>query len=644
MKPSIVMFGLLLCLTLSAIPVFSQPAGSGVTPDELIREGWVQVVPGVLQRSQGGHKVETFAFGREGFVWVEGQLQAQLEILLEELRVRPRASLTVTIKKHEQQIRKVQQHIQRLNKSLSAGTAAVTACNEIYTAHANARSPVSAPGVRADADASFSNTCGFPGDTYAYTYAAGNLNGTTSTQTQSDLDTGANVSSLSAASADGTTACQSFAYASVTSVDLGINYSVSDDISLCGVPAAASRSRCLVGDTPAATLLLPYFEVDVNNAIGINTLFSVNNASERAVLAHVVVYSDLSVPVLDFNVYLTGYDVQSISLRDILVGGTLPRTASSGQDPQNTISPQGSFSQDINFANCTGQLPPPPLPASFVDHLRRSLTGQSSPILGNLCAGRNLGDNIARGYVTVDTVNNCTLRLPTDPGYFTTDITDQNVLWGDYYYVNPGENFAQGETLVHIEADATNPEFSTPGSYTFYGRYVNWTARDHRKPLATNFALRYVNGGAFSGGAYLIVWRDSKVTQNAFTCPALAGSRPPWFPLGQEAVVIFDEQETPYIPQSVPSSPASVGSFIPFPGEAQRISVNSSNFPVPFNFGWLLLNLNTTVAAAGSNPPEDPRAAQAWVTVTSASQGRFSVGLDAIQLDSACSANHSLFP
>ena len=78
-----------------------------------------------------------------------------------------------------------------------------------------------------------------------------------------------------------------------------------------------------------------------------------------------MVWSDLSVPVLDFNVYLTGYDVQTINLRDILVNGILPRTASAGQDPTDTISPKGAFSQDINFASCTGLLPPPTLPAEL---------------------------------------------------------------------------------------------------------------------------------------------------------------------------------------------------------------------------------------------------------------------------------------
>ena len=411
-----------------------------------------------------------------------------------------------------------------------------------------------------------------------------------------------------------------------------------------GLSGAASAAICDNDVVPAATLLLPYFEVDLDSTNGINTLFSVNNASATAVLAHVVVWSDLSVPVLDFNIYLTGYDVQTMSVRDI-IAGTLPRTASAGQDPTDAISPHGLFSQDINFASCTGLLPAPQLPAFFVQHLEQSLTGQSSSFLGNRCAGRDLGDNIARGYITVDTVNNCTLRFPGDPGYFgpggTGDATNQNVLWGDFFYVNPGENFAQGDPLVHIEASATNPETSVAGEYTFYGRYVAWSAADNREPLATNFGVRYVNGGTFTGGTDLIVWRDSKVAQTAFTCPAVAGVRPAWFPLGQESIVIFDEEETPETPETFPVSPQPpTGSLTPFPAEAQRTAVGGADLPVPFDFGWLYLNLNTTVVAAGNNPPEDPAAAQAWVIATMDAQGRFSVGFDAVRLDSACNALH----
>jgi hypothetical protein len=396
---------------------------------------------------------------------------------------------------------------------------------------------------------------------------------------------------------------------------------------------------CTIDAVPAATLLLPYFEVDLNNPNGLTTLFSINNASATAILTHVVLYSDLSVPVLDFNVYLTGYDVQTINLRDILVNGILPQTASAGQDPNDTISKKGPKSQDINFASCTGQLPPPALPANFLQHLQLSLTGKGSPLFGGLCSGRNLNDNIARGYVTVDTVNNCTLRLPSDPAYFANDITFQNVLWGDYFYVNSGQNFADGDTLVHVEASLTDPATTTAGRYTFYGRYVAWNASDHREPLGTTYAGRYVNGGDFTGGTSYIVWRDSKTSQNAFTCPATTG-RPSWFPLGQEGIDIFDEMEQVNTPQTFPFSPQPPQQgIIPFPAEAQRTLINGPDFPVPFNFGWLYLDLNTTITG-NPNPPFDPAAAQAWVTIVMDANGRFSVGFSAIQLDSACAPNH----
>jgi hypothetical protein len=397
---------------------------------------------------------------------------------------------------------------------------------------------------------------------------------------------------------------------------------------------------------PAATLLLPYFEQDLSNSRGPTTLFTVNNASNQAVLAHISIWSDLSVPVLDFNIYLTGYDMQTFNLRDMLVNGLLPQTASAGQDPNDTISPKGAFSQDVNFASCTGLLPTPPLPASFIQHLQLSLTGKPSPILGNNCAGRDLGDNIARGYITVDAVQNCTLRFPGDLGYFlaggTGDATDQNVLWGDYVYVNQSAGTAEGNPLVHIVADAADPETTTPGQYTFYGRYVGWSAADNRRPLATNFAAPYINGGPSAGSTSLIVWRDSKVNQSAFACPATPSVRPSWYFLGQEGTRIFDEQEHVQVPASFPVSPQPPGGFDPFPAEAQRVAVGGPLFPVPFNSGWIDLDLNTTVLPAGAVPPADPAAAQGWVAVKMSAGGTFTVGYDATQLDNAAHAIHSV--
>jgi hypothetical protein len=407
-----------------------------------------------------------------------------------------------------------------------------------------------------------------------------------------------------------------------------------------------------VDAVPAATLLLPYFEVDPDGteATGVTTLLSINNASATATLAHLTVWSDLAVPVMAFNIYLTGYDAQTIDLQRLL-GGALPQTASVGQDPMDTVSPQGDFSQDINFASCSGQLPAPPsLEPAFVAHVRASLSGQFSELLGG-CAGRNLNDGRLRGYVTVDTVNNCTLQLPSDPGYFVSggfgSATNQNVLWGDYVRIDKATRKVHAENLVHIEADPLNPETSVPGEYTFYGRLVAYTAADNREPLATTFAAKYFNasGTAFPQRTTLVAWRDPKVVQPPFACGAT--NQPPWFPLGQTQIVVFDEQENPELPPTSPVSPQPPGTvLLPFPGAAQRVQVGGPDFPVGFASGWLFLNLNTTVTAAGANPPENPTAAQAWISVVQEDadtgaygvRGRTSAGYSAIALDSATNA------
>jgi len=435
----------------------------------------------------------------------------------------------------------------------------------------------------------------------------------------------------------------------MTRVAIGLVLAV---LLLAAAPAMAVI--CTIDAVPAATLLLPYFEVDLSNPNGLTTLFSINNASATAVLAHVVIRSDLSVEVLDFNVYLTGYDVQTINLRDIIVNGNLPQTASAGQDPTDTISPKGSLSQDINFASCTGQLPPPPLDALSIVYLQEALTGGSSAISNTLCsgppccAGQALGDNIARGYITVDTVNNCTLQPQDAPSYFaaggTGSATNQNVLWGDWFIINSSQNFAEGSDLVHIEASATNPATSTSGRYTFYGRLEHppFTAIDNREPLATTFATRYLNGGPFSAGTSLLCWRDSKTDQQFFTCPAGSGN-PSWFPLNQEAVLVFDEQEHIQTVAGCSHSPCNTPSVTPCPAETQRVQVGGAIFPVPFAFGWLYMDMNFGPTVGQVAGLTDPAAMQNWVIATYTSNGHFSVGVDAFQLDSACAAVH-FFP
>jgi hypothetical protein len=413
---------------------------------------------------------------------------------------------------------------------------------------------------------------------------------------------------------------------------------------LAGAIPAAART-CAADPVPGATLLLPYFEVDLDDPNGLTTLFSIDNASAAAVVAHVVVWSDLAVPVFNFDVYLTGYDVQSLNLRDLLAHGGLPQTASNSQDPSDIISPKGPYSQDLSLPSCAGKLPPPPMSAAELAHVQAALTGRASSLAGGLCLGRYLGDRVARGYVTVDTVGGCTARVPGDPGYFADathsgDAIDQNVLWGTWYIVNAAHNYAQGGPLAALEASASDPETSTSGRYTFYGRYVGWSAADHREPLATQFAAQYAVGATFGGAADFIVWRDPKVAQGPFDC----ATPPAWYPLSQEDVVLFDEEEHPQALQVLPvDPPPPPPPLLAFAAATQRARVGGVDLPVPYSFGWMDLDLNTTVPGVAA-PPFDTAAAQAWVMAVQSADGRYATGALAFQLDSACHPDHLYLP
>jgi len=410
--------------------------------------------------------------------------------------------------------------------------------------------------------------------------------------------------------------------------------------------AGGRAELCTIDAVPAATLLLPYFEVDLADPSGVDTFFSVNNALEESVLTHVVVWTDMSVEALDFNIYLTGYDVQTVGLGLILRDGILPRTATA-----NSVSPRGAYSgPHPSYGACAGILPypSPALDADFLAHLQSILTGGPSAIYGGRCGGFDHGDNVARGYVTVDVVADCTLLTPCDLGYFVIDdglALDElvgawdNALWGDWYLIDYTDNFAQGDTLVHLEALA--PAFGSSGPtpvppgfgvWTFWGRCAVGLAPgeqllDLREPLPSTFAAAFFLNESFSGGTDFLVWRDSIFDvaageEEGFGC----ASGPSWYPLRQRQVIFFDEDENPNEICTLSPCPEEEAFF---PLETQRVVV--ADLEVAPQCGWAYLNLNQPAPGG-----EEVLAGQAWVTLVQSAEGRYSAGLAAIQLDSVC--------
>lgn len=385
-------------------------------------------------------------------------------------------------------------------------------------------------------------------------------------------------------------------------------------VSVANGPGFAAPSN-----RPAATLLLPYFEVDpIGNfpSVGggaLNTLVTLTNVNFTGILTKVTVWTDYGIPTLAFNLYFTGYDTETLDLRE-LFDGVLPRSATAGQDPSDTISNQGSLSQDINYVSCSSlsTLNFTRLQSADIIGLRNAHSGLASSLLGNQCGSRNHGDGILRGYITIDAVNSCDDTLfPNDAGY-ESFLSAQNYLTGNWSIVDGANNFAESGSLVHVMA---NNSPLPPGTVTFY-RQFNGDTR--LKALGNTWGSRYLTGGASSEQTDLTVWREPRSKPAPVACGNFA---PAFLPGNQAQIVAFDEEENPV--ELVPGIDPNTVQADPFALVTQSVRVGAPYLGLPFNNGWLNLNLNHDSGTL---------LAQSFVSSRRRSEGRFSVGVDAVML------------
>lgn len=396
--------------------------------------------------------------------------------------------------------------------------------------------------------------------------------------------------------------------------------------------APAPAELCAVDDVPGATLLIPYFEVDLGKRRQVNTVVSIQLVGAAPALAHVTLWTDWAVPTLSFQVYLTGYDVQAIDLREIFVDGRLPQTAHADNDPDDTISPGGLGSDPAGIlGSCASVLPPAPLPEALAERLR---TGHSGKDIGGGCVGADHGDNRARGYITIDSVTDCSLLFPGEPGFFGSGgVADlENRLRGEYYITERAGRGMAAAQAVALEAGSANGA----GDYTFYGRYLGGAGSDRREPLATTWAVRRLERLPFGKARRavatdLIVWRDTKHSglDETFACD----QGPPWAPLGQTQIVAFDERSDAE-ELCFDSSTALDRSCAPL--ATQRITLGRGDWASGLQPGWLYLNLNH--ANDSGNGANFGDLAQSYVSILT-SVTRLRGNTPASPLSSACEGN-----
>jgi hypothetical protein len=431
----------------------------------------------------------------------------------------------------------------------------------------------------------------------------------------------------------------------------------SDQVFAVGSPTTTNNDdSCDIAILPAATLLVPYFEVDISSPpeTAQTTLFTVTNVTQIPQVAHVTIWTDYSFPVLDFNLFLTGYDTQSINLYDVIARGIIaPNSGTSSETEEGDLSLANSANPNFfgsTVANCS--VLPGAIPATILSDLRTSLTTG----IYSGCGSNRIGGTHANaiGYVTIDVSAQCSTTLPNTASYFTTEILFDNVLTGDVIQLNPNPatgNYAGGNPLVHIRAV---PEGGTAGSipgtnlpYTFYDRYTSALSRtvDRRQPLPSAFAARFIEGGTSGFQTQFKIWREG-ITSGVAACSAYASNRA----LAVSELVRFDEHENPTtISSGVVISPAP-STTIQLPETSRTTTSNTNVFPPLSSVsgdiaGWMYLNLNNGGAVTynanragftGGTTVVGLRQSQNWVVVSMFAEGRYSVDFDATMLANGC--------
>ncbi len=301
-----------------------------------------------------------------------------------------------------------------------------------------------------------------------------------------------------------------------------------------GASSAVFANVCALDQTPSATLLFPFVTYDYNAGDqGETTLFAVTNVSNEAQIVHFVLWTDYSLHVLDWNVVLSGYDVTTMNIRDLLAYGDLPNTGiwapgDSGEVVKSTVD-GGTVYEDgpVTSPNTIAVLPDPdgtatladrcptdavaypdyaPLSSTLLARMQQFLqasqtsfraevscdTGDIEPLNNYWFSDRTTADP-THMYVTADVVWTCNRLFPdADQPYWNNVLPDpptlaevntgpqamyDNVLIGDIFYVDPGKNLSEAMPAVHLEADMYLGRVATPNPFdgdpqSFYHQYI----------------------------------------------------------------------------------------------------------------------------------------------------------------------------
>jgi len=451
-----------------------------------------------------------------------------------------------------------------------------------------------------------------------------------------------------------------------------------------GSPSTTNNDdSCDIAVQPAATLLLPYFDVDFSSpqTKARTTLFTVQNVSALPQIAEVTLWTDYGYPALQFPIFLTGYDVQSINLYDVFARASIaPGPTPGGGTSVNTTVPVNptpgtqpaptnpNFLSDVGKV-CTNL--PGVFPTTLLRDLQQMFTvgvpadnqlgcpppSSTIPPTSSTPVGGTHANAI--GYITIDVVATCFPVKPMSKDYFANNLLYDNVLTGDYQIVNTGDKkYAQGGPMVHIRAV---PEGGPAGAstltnlpYTFYDRYTTAfffnRAVDRRQPLPSTFAPRFIQGGPGGFNTSLRIWREGVLSGDATCSDYPKNSNMP-----VTEIVRFDEHENATVSSGCPTATCA-----PPLGTQTTLTIDTSSFLFPplatsgDLAGWIFMNLSNGGSDAYSvgvvtglardfrtntSTRTGLRQSQNWVITSMFADPTFATEATALALGNGCSTS-----
>lgn len=390
-------------------------------------------------------------------------------------------------------------------------------------------------------------------------------------------------------------------------------------------PTSAWAALCSQDRVPAASLLLPYFEVSgiCIPGAGRNVRFTVTNTEKAAVLTRVTLWSNVGVAALEYDVYLNGFDQQTIDLADVVCNGNLPETGA-GVPP----GPGRLAATTTTYPGCNATSSPaggaPVYGAGALSPTQRAelvaaLSGNPLPSAPTQCSSLPNGRSTLEGYITIDAVNRCGADSLGEAN-FGAHLDSRNVLVGSAVLIDDVENASVAIPAIALEATTTSALDASPSFYGLGGSSVG----PRREPLPNAWSVELVQNAATRTD--YIVWRAPPGPGAPFLC----SSGPAWHPLQLDTKAGFGSRG--YFHVTDAGTAVRPLQIAPVGRATQRVGADSLAELAAFTgAGFTYFNLFQTTV--GATLP-----AQAWAGSVIVREGRFQSMEEGAPQDAACAA------